>query len=333
MINALSLVNEVNDRLGWPQLTTLESAILTSEQRKMLTLLNRTLQTVGGMHSWPLLRKDETLVQVAADEGDTTSGSEQYVTATQNSTTVTIANGDITAAAKGMAFQVAGDEVLYRIESVDSATQLTLNRAWVNASITAADEQTFCIAMDQYSLSADFDRPVDDWESFLSPYGIKPLSPDEFREKRRIRGGGIELGEPLYFTIYGINPTNTAPVVHFEPFPKNARLLYYPYQASHPVIDTDDDIIRYPDRLVEVIIEAMVQQSYQDYEDDGRMQQSLMTFLQNYNQALGNPTVTGPKLKLSPSGRTRMSVRRAYGVGSRLDWGDFFDRAGNAGLR
>lgn len=331
---ALDILNEIADRLGWKQIESIEGQTLGSETRKLLRLMNRVLSSLSGMEDWPMLRKQDEIVLIADVKADTTSGSEQYLTATQNDATITIANfTGFTQAHVGAAFQADGYNYVYRIESINSTSSVELNRAWIDASITAADEVTWQIAWDRYTLPEDFDRPVDDFSAFLAPYGIDPVSPEDLSRRRRKRSGDIEVGEPEVYTVYGLNTAQTQELIHFDPWPDDARLIVFDYISQHPTIDSDNDKILFPSRVIEVIVEMVIQLAYRDYEDDDRMQQTLIEMIQKYNQLAGKKTVTQNKRIMRPDGRTRREIYRAYRAGGgNVDWGDTFDRAGNVGF-
>jgi hypothetical protein len=332
MVLALDILNEVADRLGWEQIKTIESANMSNESRKLLRLMNRILGTLGGLDEWPMLRGSGTIQLVADEISDTTSGSEQYVTATQNDATVTLANMTMDATYVGRAIKFSNCEYVFRITEVTTPTVIELNRAWFEDSITVTDEVTFTIAMDQYALPEDFDRPIDDFSSFLAPYEIRPIDPSEFQERRRKRSG-LHIDQPQVFTIYGLNDAQTAMVLHLDPYPDEVTILDFPYIKIHPEIDSDNDKILYPKRVVEVIIEMMLQLAYRDYEDDDRMQVALMDMISKYNQSVGKGTATDRRKVMRPNKRTRMEIYRAYRAGgANIDWGDTFDRAGNVGF-
>lgn len=333
---ALPVINEIFDRLGWPQVETIEVTPQTDEIRKVVTLLNRVLRTIQGIDDWARLRREGTLLLLASESSDVSGdpvGSEQYVTATQDSTTVTVANMTFDDTYKGRAFQVVGDEYIYRIEDVLSATQITLNRAWVSDSIVPADERTFVIAMDRYALPVDFDRPTDDWLNFFDPTGIKPVNPNQFAARRRREEGGslIAPGDPQVFTIYDLNQGQTTEIVHFDPFPNERRLLTFQYMANHPEITTDNDKILYPERYLEFVITAVVELALRHYEDSAKADQTLMDMIREYNWQ--TKTVVDTIHRMTPSGKTRAQFQRAYGSGgARINWGSAFDIAGNVNL-
>jgi len=326
-MRTLDFLNELADRVKYPQMDTIENATLTPEQRKLIRAANRVIRTMGGIYPWPLLREEGAIVTVAYKTSDTTSGSEQYVTATQGSDTITIANGDFTNIYENWAIQISGDDYVYRIKRVVSATTLQLNKVWVSDSITAADdERTFTAAMDRYALPLDFDRAMDDLQSFFGPYGIKPVSPEEFRAHRR-RDRDMVVGDPEYFTIFGLTPTQTAQMIHFHPFPKESRMLTFDYQRVHPTLNSDNDLILFEERFIEALLETIIWLVDRDYEEDEKVAQTLADALRHYNQQAANPTVTGPRWWLRPDGSMRSDTYAALRrSGYQIDYGDYFDR-------
>jgi hypothetical protein len=331
-MNGLTVLNEIEDRLAWTQTKTLNIEPLSGDTRKLLRLLNRVLQTITGMQDWPLLRKEGTINLLPAETSDETTGSEEYVTATLNSDVVTVANATFDLTYKGRAFQVAGDNVVYRIKDVTSPTTLQLNHIWVSDSITVSDERTYIIAMDQYALPTDFDRPITDMQGFFAPYNILPLNPDRFSELRRIERG-LTRGEPRRYTLYGMNDGQTSLLVHFHPYPEYQRVIQFPYQIIHPEINTDNDKILFPNRYIAVIEEMVLQLALRDYEDDSKTERVLADMLRTYNQQVANPDVSGSRLRIRKSNRIRRSIQRSFGVGGwRINWGDWFDKSNFHGL-
>jgi hypothetical protein len=331
MTRGLDLLNEIADRLGWRQITSIEGQTLSNEERKLLRLLNRVLQTLEGVDDWPMLRKDGAITLVAKDISTTVSGSEQWVTATLASATVTVANGDFDDTYINRQFQVQGYPTIYRIVDVPSATELVLDKAWVDASIVAAtNEIGFNIGVDQYTLPTDFDRPATSLQSFLGPYKIQAVSPNEFSEIRRQRTG-IIFGDPSFFTIYGMNDGQTAWKIHFHQWPSEARVIRFEYQMIHPVIDTDQDKILFPPRYNEAIIETVLQLAQRDYEDSAKTQQTLLDMLQKFNEQ--SPSLTDNKNVIRPSKSIRKNHQRAAArAGVRIDYHGYFDKAGNIRL-
>ena len=331
---ALKLLNEVADRVGYPQMSTIENTQLEPEQRKLISLLNRILITMGGINIWPNLQVDDSITLLASETSDLTAGSEQYVTATQNSDTVTVANMTFDDSYKERVFHVSGDPYPYRIKKVLGPTQIQLYKAWRSDSITISDEKTFTIAQDRYALPVDLDRPIDDMQGFFASYRIMPISPERLRELRRAQtNNSLLLGEPQYYTVFGMNPGETTQLVHFHPYPQYSRLLQYSYQKVHPTIDSDNDKILYPDRFIGYIIDAMAFYIRRDFEDEANVQQTMIDMLRSYNQQAANEGATKEPINLRNSTSIRSDIRMALNrSGASIDWGETFDRAGNTGF-
>lgn len=333
MINALDILNEIADRQGWRQIATLEAATLPPDHRKMLRLLNRLLRTVGGYNDWPLLQAEGTIRLVDALEGD--ADSSEYVTATKNSASVTIDNVTLDETYIGRGFQVSGDEVVYRIEAVTSPTTITLDQAWINASITAADQKTFTIAMDKYALPSDYDRAIGDSLNFYNRRDIKPMTPYEFQRLRYDEPTIIDhLGEPDYYTIKELTDNQSAQIIQFHQWPKTARLLKFPYVKLHPEIDSDQDKILYPVGYMEAFINTMLYIASRDYDDasPAKIQQIMLDGIRAHNLQQGGAGPTESNLQLRPANRVRRQIRRAYGFPVvNVDWGDSWDTGENFG--
>lgn len=326
-MNALAVLNEIEDRLGWTQTKTLDTEPLTADTRKLLRLLNRVLQSITGMQDWPLLRKDGSILLIADQTSDLTAGAEEYVAIARDSDTMTVQNATFGEQIIGHALQVSGDEVVYRIKDVTSPTTLQLTETWASDDIVVGDERTYTIAMDQYALPQDFDRPLTDAQAFFAPYNIRPMSPDEFEQLVR-NDPGITVGEPRQFTIFGMNAAQTSELLHVRPFPDEQRRLRFSYQMIHPTINSDNDKILFQNRYIAAIQEMVLQLALRDYEDDAKTQVVLADMLRAYNQQTANKGITGSRMVMRKTGRIRRSIQRAFANGGhRMDWGSWFDRA------
>lgn len=330
MEKALAIINEIEDKLGWPQSETIDKPPLSSEQRKLVRTLNRLIRAIAGFNDWQLLRAEASIALVAAVKGD--GDKSEFVTATINSDTVTVDNVTFTESFIGRAFQVTGDEVVYRIVDIPTPTSLKLDRAWINASIVVADKRVFTIAMDRYALPTDFERGIDDIQNFFGTRNIRPVSPNEFKQRRR-DDRGIIIDEPEIWTLFGMNDGQTQRLVHFHPYPDKARLLRYDYQQVHPLINSDNDLLIFPDAHLLWIVDTVYQMMVRDYEDDSKTIILLQDMLREYNQQLGRNAVTETAPRIRHDAQTRRDIQIAYGIGNlRINWGTLFDRSDVVGL-
>lgn len=330
MITGLALLNEVEDRLSWRQTDTLEG-VLRPETRKLLRLLNRVLASMQTLDDWHLLRTDGT-IQLVADE----SG-EAYFELSNGSATVALGASEatltFTETLKGRAIQLGAHKTIYRIESVESATSLTLNRPFLGDDWEDADDElAYAIVQDRYFLPGDFDRPTDDWESFFGNNSVEVVGPNKFLEHRRERGSTMLIGEPEIYTTYGLDESETFQVVHFDPYPDEERILTFTYQKNHPVIETDEDRVLFPRSHEVIILEAMLHLANRDYQDSQKVEMVLRDFMRTINQAQGAGNVANDRMRFTPNGKHRIAQYNKWRGRGNIDWGTTFDQANRIGF-
>ena len=326
MITAKDFFNEILDRMGWPQIDSIENPSLSARHRKILRIGARGIKTMGTLVDWPMLRTSADIVTVASETSDVTAGTEQYVTTTEGSDLVTVDNIVFTDTYVGRAFQVKGNNYVYTIIGVPAPTQIQLHRAWIGDSLAPSDEAIFVIAMERYALPDDFDRFSDKAASAFQPMRIEPLDTVEFARKRHSEPG-IQLDEPAYFTVKSINSGETNQLVHFHPYPKYQRLLQYDYQRVHPDITSNNDKILYPDTAISVLMDAIMVVAKGDLEaDDGAVARVMERFMSGYNQNQANAGPNARRVELRPMNDVRVQFRQGS-IRAKIDWGsEFFDR-------
>ena len=339
-ILALEVLNQIADAVGWPQLDSIESPDLAPEERKLLRAFNRTIRVLVGINDWEMLRTQSSIMTLASEltdadpNGDGTDSplSRQFVTATNGSDELTVAGYSFDSTYVERAIQVGGDETVYRIKAALSETVVQLNRVFVGTSIVVADEKVATIGADRYALPTNFSRMVNDAANFFGPYKIRAKSPVDLRQ-RRYRDRGIVDGDPDMFTVFGMNSGETNQLIHFHPYPENQRILEYDYIRQHPVINSDNDKILFPDRIIEPIINACVEVIKRQYDDDNRIELALGAAMKSYNEQMSNPGINASHLEMRPDVSVRTSIRRGFGRrGGFIDYGDYFDNVSNVGL-
>lgn len=331
MITGLELLNEINDRIGWPQIETLEgSGDLTSEQRKLVNLLNRVLRSLDAGADWPLLRAEGDLIVTPAEEDSakfTLANGDESIVNTDSSIGFDISY-------KERAIQIGGHNTVYRIKTIVTDRAVELNRIWLGDDDTGlGDEQLYKIVQDRYALPTDFARPLGKWSNFFQPYGIQYVSPEDFLQVRRERGNSILIGEPKIFTLWGLAPDGNSRMIHFDPWPDNQYMYTYTYQRVHPLIENDNDRILYPHSHLGMIIEAVLYLANRDYESSEKMDVLLRDFVIAFNNQRGQPELTEAPMQLSPNSwhRTRQYWKWQRGT-RKIDWGDYFDRSDRVGF-
>lgn len=327
MITGLALINEVEDRLGWRQTDTLEGT-QRPETRKLVRLLNRVLNSMQSLDDWPMLRGDGTLQLVPALTGDA------YFELSNGSAAVALGASETDLAFDetliNRAIKLGSHDTIYRIESVESASALTLNRPYLGDDWEDADGTlAYKIVQDRYTLPEDFDRPTDSWDNFFGDPSIEPVGPNAFRKRRMDRAGAMTIDDPSVFTIYGLDPSETFQVVHMDPYPENARVLTYTYQKNHPKIETDEDRVLFPKTHEGIVIEAMLQLANRDYEDSDKTQVVLQDLIRTINQAQGPGGVAQDRMRMTPNSSHRRAQHSRWRGGLRVDWGSAFDQLDN----
>jgi hypothetical protein len=333
MYTGLQIINEIEDRLGWPQSSTLEG-VQGTKTRKLVRLLNRVLKNLVAAEQWPLLRQEGHIMTQAAIED------EMLLILVKGSTTVTISPFDTSGVTfaeqhKTWALQVTPSQPIYRIAEVVLPRVVTLNKPWMGDSVTPASALdtplSVKMAQDRYALPDDFDRPFGSWQDMLSAHHIKATGPEKFGQIRRARGTVIELGDPQFYTVWGLDDTNTYQVLHLDPWPLEQTLLQYPYQRVHPEIETDDDRVLFPQPHMSIVIEVLLRFANRDYEDDTRMQDAMQEYLRQFNAVKGNNSVVQDVKQFVPDRFRARSVRtrRSYVA---YDYGDYFDRVSSVDI-
>jgi hypothetical protein len=342
MLTGLQVINEIEDRLGWPQSPTLEGSV-KRDTRKILLVLNRVLKNMGALEQWPMLRQEGTIITEASLAEDV------LLDMTNGSTTVTLSTHYTSAPLSGTFRFAAAHKVwaiqfgeagtpIYRIAKVVSPTEIELNRVWIGTTVapTAYTDDTISLkmAMDQYVLPEDFDRPTGEWEDFLSSYNVTPVGPELFSKTRRTQGSTLTCDYPQIYTVYGLDPSETYQVLHFNPWPSEQTMMEYSYQRTHPKIEQDTDKILFQQTHLGMIIESVLSVANRDYEDDQRAQSVLMEFMTQFNAVRSQNGVAADKKCLSPWTGYRGRSFMSSGAGSfRYDYGTYFDVAGNTGLK
>jgi len=182
--------------------------------------------------------------------------------------------------------------------------------------------------MDQYALPDDFDRFADKISSSFSPFTLSPKDPREFAQIRR-EERGIRLGEPHFFTVWGMNTGETHQLLHLHPYPEFTRLITYDYQRVHPDMTSNQDKILFPQTAIQVAIDAVLELINRDLEsNDNRVMQVVESLMRNYNKQQQSLGPTSTKVEIRARNDTRSSFRQARLFhGCNIDWGSYWDIA------
>lgn len=328
---ALEVMNDIADALAWQQLETIEGTI-SEHDRKLLRILNRVLRTLAGVDNWPFLRAAGEIItpdDYQLGVAEVTNGS-TAVTGIDDPDTTATDPPVWTSAMIDRAFAISGENLVYRITDVPTATSLTLNRAYQGTTGTGANAKSYFIAQDRYAAPLDFDRPIEHMTSF-APGGsssrvVEAIDPNALRRLRRQRGTVMRLDEPEAYTVWGADTQEEHRVIILDPFPDDAYTITFEYQRTHPEIKLDTDKILFPIRFDPLIIEACLYLGRRDVESDVQAQAMLVDFLRERQESMSKVELTTqlPRFKISQHMRRRENSRWGRST-RRIDYGSRFD--------
>jgi len=318
---ALEVLQDIADQLGWVQPSTLENAdLLDKDDRKLVRAFNRVLRVLSGIEDWHFLRAEGEITLTAVYETGTVACSQDAAAVTGTGTTWTNAM-------EGRAFIFATHPLVYRIASVDSATTLTLDRAYVGETVTESEYQ---ISQDRYDLPQDFDRPVDeDWTRYddSSKATIRVVSPKEVALRRRTRPSD-STGDPDVVTLWQQDTVGEHRVAVFDRYPDSARVVRFEYQRQHPLIEDDTQRILFDMKTEEMIQAGVEYLILRGPEDDARAGMMVGEFLRERMDAVAKSEIGKQRTRLSVSQERAIQQRTKWGrKGRRTDWGSYFDKA------
>jgi hypothetical protein len=332
---ALDVLNLVCDHLGWKQLPTIEDEdTLPKDSRKMVRALNRVLRVMSNVQDWRFLRVEGEIITTA----EYTTGTARMTNAStavtgRDDTSIT---GTLlptwTTAMVGRAFVASGTPLVYRIVAVNSATSLTLNRAWQGDTTdgSATPDLNYQILQDRYDLPDDMDRPIEDRWSLFREQSVWPVfvrDADFVRDRRDTRAPDATQDDPDAVTLWDMDSQGEHRVAILDPFPRFQRVITFPYMRIHPVIDRDIQRILYPPRYEEVIVDAVTFLLQAGPDDDNRTDLALGEFLRQRLEAASAREIGQKRLRLTPSKERVVQQQAKFRRnGVRVDWGSYFDR-------
>lgn len=186
MATMLSLVQQVCDELGLPH----PSAVASSTEDNLvqiLALMNATGYELIHLYEWQAITKEYRFTTVYYTlTGTTTAGSAVVtgISSTTNLSTLFMATG-------------TGINQDTYIQSVDSATQVTLTQA-----ATASGSVSITFSQTKYAFPADFDRLIDrtDWDKSQHWENIGPATSQQWQW---LKSGFIATGPRVRFRPLG----------------------------------------------------------------------------------------------------------------------------------
>lgn len=150
-----------------------------------------------------------------------------------------------TEAMEGRAFALNSKGIVYRVETIQDATNLTLDKAWVDDT---ASGESYRIAQDRYNLPADFfdfiGKPALEGTSTRTLDLKMPSEVDSHRYSTRMKP--LEIGTPTMLTVFDIGATGTWQA-ELDLFPDEAYRITFRYKKVAGRLLNDHDIVPLPD--------------------------------------------------------------------------------------
>ncbi len=224
-----TLKTEIADELGED---TSDSEVMTRIER----WLNETFEDVlSRLSDWKWARDYKHLILTPAYSTGT-------VSVTQNSAVVTGSGTTFNTSWKNRVFWIPSTGANYKVLSVDSTTQLTLEIAYQEANASGA---SYYLVQNRYPL--DNQAYESGIIQIINPYATDPLSEIDMevflRRNPRLR----DLGDPTEYAVWGqedpMNTDSNAPMIYFDRFPTVQRTFVYYF---HKQFDRITGISKFP---------------------------------------------------------------------------------------
>lgn len=234
--------------------------------------LNETFEDVlSRLSDWKWARDYKHLLLLPAY----TTGT---VSVTQNSAVVTGSGTSFVSSWKNRVFWIPSSGVNYKVQSVDSTTQLTLEVAYQEDTAVG---QTYYLVQNRYPL--DNQAYESGISQIINPYATDPLDEIDMevflRRQPRLR----DLGDPTEYALWGQeDPANTesnAPMVYFNRFPTVQRTFVYFFHKQFERI-TGDSKFPLPPRYYRQVLVAGCKLRCGRF--DGEMQSEIRNEYENY---------------------------------------------------
>lgn len=204
--------------------------------------INIAQQDIAMRYPWPFLEARESISTVL----DKTAGT---VSVTASSTTVTGSGTSFAAGDIGSYIQFSDANDWYRISARSSATDITLDKAYVESSNLSAG--TYVIRKFLYSLSSSVDRvlTIKNWDTSIR------LVETDFGTLDWISGVNEAVGATSAYAAYGLDSSGNTQLT-FYPFPSDLRVFEVRYLKRLTDMSADADLSVVPAKWHHVLIEG-----------------------------------------------------------------------------
>jgi hypothetical protein len=271
------IYNSVADQIGDTSTTNIT---------RIKRYINWSQQDVCSRENWDFLMK-QSYFQCTAPY---TTGT---AVATNGSTTITGTDTAWTSSMVGRKLKFDADSEYYTIASVESATSLTLNQAYLEDTISTAEE--YSIYQDIYSLDSDVEKIV----SMSCPTSNEKIVSISRQEMDYMDPSPFSSGIPNYYTEVGRDSSGYKQVQLYN-VPDDSYVIYYWYRKQIADLSGDSDESVIPSKYHQLLYFGGCFQYY-DYDQD----ESGTVYRAQYENMLENMRkdyISGPEDKITTLG-------------------------------
>jgi len=312
-----------------------EQSGVTATTLQLKRYINTALEDfhLGGAEKFPWTERRSTITTHPRYSTGTLSATQGSATITGSGTAWNTANahGQTNVRAGGK-MTISGQQEVYTVATVTNDTSATLSPSYIGTTDTGLSYAYF---EDEYSLAADFAKPLDQ-RSFDTGREIKLIGRQDFRRmypRNRVPNTRIR-----HATLLDLPPSgDTVPIrkVQFAPPPSEAQIVPYSYVTRHLVTsalgvaaeqfsaDTDEPLM--PLRFRHAIVLHALYNWYRDRKDDVRSQEAKGEYEQLRMRILADLDIgqQRPRVTVRVQG-SRENARRPWrGQTRRFDRGRF----------
>ena len=291
-MNALELVANVSDSLGWGDVDSLDTD--DASNRKILRHANLVMASMQGERKWKELEAKGNLVTQARVTLDSTSSTS--VVYGQSSVTLGVSVATIRDFTGGLV-RYGGAGEWYRLLGIDRNTGETeMDRPYVGTSFSGVGTEIEFVR-DSYQLPDDYDRL--NTKKMYDRTNLVEIELVDDAKLDYIQSLGITPQPPKYFAIRGRTPAGNS-MISFDSPPDDVYMYSFSYQRNHPELVKDSDEVLYPIRYNLALVDQIAARLNRDTEDQQKVIADAAAALAERVRQEANPDDGDRPLQMQP---------------------------------
>jgi hypothetical protein len=255
------------------------------KSQKIRDAINAVGVALGHYYFWPFLMKESLITTV--DDYKTGNADVTFGSAT------VIGGSTVWTGMAGRLFKATGFEEAYRITTVVSPTEITLETTY---SGTTRTDVSYVIAQDEYHLNSDYDGILN-IVRYVGPDNLDIVTPERidrsrfgpFRDTSLGETSSLTVGLPKRATIVSRDDgtNNHLYKIVFDPFPDRIMVVPIKYYALLAEGTLGTETWPFPFYLEQVIVDGASGILRYDGQDDARGGFNLQQFFNSRNEIAG----------------------------------------------